>query len=506
MRSFEMNKIGIIYIGANSVKFTLMNVLDSGYYKIINEASSDIRLAQDLIHNDDICEQKINETLANFRSFKSLCKICELQDIIAVATCTLSKARNYEYFLNLIKKNFDIDVKLLSADDEIKYTYLGVTKSIYTSNSLIVDICGACTHLTAIKDGQIQNSITIPYGSLSHTYTYNLNDRVLYDDLKNAISIIKDTLNNIEWLNIDTYDSIIGVGGTARSVCKVDRAKKRYPFNALHNYRLNSQDVHQIYNSLKCNDYNQRVNVQGLSPESADLIVGGLTIFDTIIQTVNCEDIIISGRGLREGFLFSYIEDNYGPIKDILDYNLNGIIDYLHINKSHANRVFNMTYKIFDELQSLHRLGTSYDNALKTATLLNNSGISIDYYHHNVHSFYVILHSNINGLSHKELIVSAAIAATHNNKNTVPLQPFFSIISKLDIMAIEAIGLLLSIAESLDRSLENPIDSLNIDITDSFVLITLSSDLNISFEINQALKVKKKFKEIYHRELKIEQI
>jgi len=501
-----MNKIGVIYIGANSVKFTLMNVLDSGYYKIIDEASSDIKLAQDLIGNDQISEQKINETLSNFRSFKSLCKILDVQDIVAVATCTLSKANNYEYFLNLIKKEFDIDVTLLSAEDEINCTYLGVTKSIYTTNSLIVDICGACTHLTSIKDGQIQNSITLPFGSLSHTYTYNLQDRILYDDLKNAISVIQDALDNIEWLNIDNYDSIIGVGVTARTVCKIDRAKKRYPCDILHNYRLMAEDVHQIYNSLKCHDYNQRVQVQGLSPEKADLIVGGLTIFNTIIKTVNCEDIIISGRGLREGFIFSYIEDNYGPIKDILEYNLNGIVDYLHINKTHANRVFNMTYKLFDELKSLHRLGTSYDNALKTATLLNNSGISIDYYHHNMHSFYVILHSNINGLSHKELIVSAAIAATHNNKNTIPLQAFFSIISKLDIMAIDAIGLLLSISESLDRSLEDPIESMNIDITDSFVLITLSSDSNISFEINQALRVKKKFKEIYHRELKIEQI
>jgi len=73
-----MNKIGVIYIGANSVKFTLMNVLDSGYYKIIDESSSDIKLAQDLINSDEISEQKINDTLSNFRSFKSLCKISDM--------------------------------------------------------------------------------------------------------------------------------------------------------------------------------------------------------------------------------------------------------------------------------------------------------------------------------------------------------------------------------------------------------------------------------------------
>lgn len=502
-----MNKVGVIYIGANSVKFTLMNVLDSGYYKIIDESSSSIKLAQDLIASNSISEKKINETLSNFRSFKSLCNISNVKEIIAVATCTLSKASNYEYFLHLIKDEFGITVTLLSDEDEIHYTYLGVTKSIYTTSSLIVDICGSCTHLTSIKDGQIQNSATIPYGSLSHTYEHHLNDRILYDDLRNAISAIQTSLNDIEWLKNTEYDSIIGVGGTVRALCKIDRAKKRYPFDILHNYYLTSQDVNQIYNSLKCNDYKQRINVQGLSSERADLIVGGLTIFNTIIKTVNCEDIIVSGRGLREGFIFSYIEANYGPIKDILDYNLDGIMDYLHINKARAERIYNMTYKLFNDLKPLHKLGTSYDNALKTAALLHDSGISIDYYHHNKHSFYVILHSNINGLSHKELIVSAAIAATHNcSKHTVPLPAFFSIISKLDIKAIDAIGLLLSISESLDKNLENPIESMNVDITGESVLITLSSDLNISFEITQALRVKNKFKEVYHRELKIELI
>jgi exopolyphosphatase/guanosine-5'-triphosphate,3'-diphosphate pyrophosphatase len=501
-----MNKTGVIYIGANSVKFTLMNVLDSGYYKIIDDANSDIKLAQDLIHGDELSEEKIKETLSNFRSFKSLCKISGVNDIIAVGTSTLNKATNYEYFLHLIKEEFDIDVTLLSDEDEINCTYLGVTKSIPTTNSLIMDICGACTHLTSVINGEIANSITIPFGSLSHTYEYNLNNRILYDDLKNSISVIQNSLDHIEWLNKDQYDSIICVGGTARAVCKIDRAKKRYPFGVLHNYTLAAQDIHQIYNSLKCNDYNQRLKVPGLSSERADLIVGGLTIFDTILKNVNCEDIIISGRGLREGFIFSYIEDNYGPIKNILDYNLDGIIDYLHLNKERAYRLYSLTYKLFDELKSLHRLGNSYDNALKTAALLNDSGVSIDYYHHNMHSFYVILHSNINGLSHKELVISAAIAATHKKKTAVSLPQFFSIISKLDLKAIEAIGVLLSISETLDKTLENPIESMNVDFTEDFVLITVSCDADIRFEIKQALKMKDRFKEIYHRELKIEQI
>lgn len=501
-----MNKIGVIYIGANSVKFTLMNVMDTGYYKIIDESNSDIKLAQDLIEGSKISEQKIDETLANVRSFKSLCKVSDVRDIIAVATCTLAKASNCNYFLHLIKENFDIDVTLLSDEDEIHCTYLGVTKSIYTSNSLIVDICGACTHISWIKDGQIQESATIPFGSLNHTYRYHLQDRILVDDLNSSISSVQNSLNEIKWLHDSKYDSIIGVGGTVRAICKIDRAKKRYPFDILHNYRLSDYDVHQIYNLLKCKDYKQRVKVEGLSMERADLIVGGLAIFNTLIENVNCEDIIVSARGLREGIIISYIESNYGSIKDILDYNLNGIIDYLNINRKHAEHVFNMTSVLYNKLKSLHKLGDSYDNVLKTATLLHDSGISIDYYHHYRHSFYVILNSNINGLSHRELIVSAAIAAIHSNKNTIPLQAFFSVINKIDLKAVDFIGILLSISESLYRSLENSIEAIDVDIQEDSVLIELTSNLDMTFEIGQALAIKERFRTIYGKELKIKQL
>ncbi|GAA0077707.1 Ppx/GppA phosphatase family protein [Clostridium sp. CTA-5] len=501
-----MNKIGVIYIGANSVKFTLMNVMKNGYYKIIGESSSDIKLAKDLVEGENLSEDRINETLANVRSFKSLCNFSDVKEIIAVSTYSMKNAKNCDYFFKKIKEQFDIDVTLLSNEEEIHYTYLGITRSMCVKNSLIVDVCGACTHLTCVKDGKIIESTTIPFGSLNYTFQYHLEDRISYENLEKSILTIKNMLNGIEWLNKESYDSIIAVGGTARTLCHMDKAKKRYPFDILHNYKLNDYDVHKIYNLLKCKDFRQRCQIDGLSLERADLIVGGLTILDTIIENVKCEDIVISGRGLREGIMFEYIAKNYTPIDDILDYNLNGIIDYLNINRVHAEHVFNITSTLFNALKPIHKLGDEYNNVLKTATLLHDSGISIDYYHHHKHSFYVILNSSINGLSHKELLMSAAIAATYNEKNKVPLPQFFSIINNFDIKAINCINILLMIAEYLDTNFDRAINKLNIDIDEDSVLIKLSSHLNIDFEIKQVLKIKDRFKGIYGRELKVIQI
>lgn len=500
-----MDKIGVIYIGANSVKFTLMTILETGYYKIMDESTSDIKLATDLIYGDSISDEKITQTLDNVRSFKSLCKASNVQDIIAVANCSLDKAKNINTLFKEIKTNFDIDVTLLSESDEIQSTFLAVVKSMHIENSLIVDICGACTHLTSVQNGKLASFTAIPFGTLTHAYKYDLRDMILPNKLIESIDVIKNAISDIPWLKEDKFDSIVCVGGTARAIYKIDRNKKRYPFDIVHNYELTKNDVHQVYNLVKSKNYKQRIQIEGLSKDRADLIVGGTVILNTILQYVNCDNIVISGRGLREGIMFHYIENNYCQIDDVLDFNLNGIMDYLHINKTHSFNVYHMTQKLFDSLSSIHKFGDIYKNVIKTASLLHDSGISIDYYHHYRHSFYVILNSNINGLSHKELIMSALIAGTHLNSNGIAITQYLSVINKLDIKAINYISVLLSISEELDRSFENAIQDLNVDITESEVIITINSKLNLELEISHALLNSERFFNIFGRELKIVQ-
>src|SRR5699024_5651583 len=132
--------------------------------------------------------------------------------------------------------------------------------------------------------------------------------------------------------------------------------------------------------------------------------------------------------------IYEYLKDNYSIQNDILDYSIDGILDTLNCDKNHAKNVFNITCKLFNALKPLHRLGDDFYNIIKTSTMLHDCGISINYAGHHKHSFYIILHSHINGLTHKELLMSAAIAASHRfNSYQTPISPFSAIINQLDM-------------------------------------------------------------------------
>ena len=103
--------------------------------------------------------------------------------------------------------------------------------------------------------------------------------------------------------------------------------------------------------------------------------------------------------------------------------------------------------------------------------------------------------------------MSAAIAASHRfNRYQTPISPFSAIINQLDFKNVNRIGVLVKIAEGLDRSLVGAIKELKVSYDKENVIIYVSSNIDVDFEIRQALRASEKFKEVYNKNLVIKAI
>ncbi|MDU5107800.1 MULTISPECIES: Ppx/GppA phosphatase family protein [unclassified Clostridium] len=502
-----MDRIGIIDIGPSSLRLMLTEINNNGYFKIIDELKTSIRLCHDLVMDDSICNNNFTTILSTLKAYKSLCTISGVNKIFAVATESLRDARNKDILLPLIRDELNIDIRVLSCEEEIFYNFLGVKRSMYIENSLLVEVAGTDTHLAWVKSNNIIKSVTLPIGSVNLSYNFDLKDRILPNALNATFEYLSDLLEDIDWLKEAKFESIIGIASIIRNIGKIDRVRKRYPLEIIHNYELTDIDVKEIFNLLKSKDYKQRQKLEGIDSEIADIVVGGTAIFKKISNMVQCSKITISKRGLREGILYEYIKENYSLENDILDYSINGVLDTLNGDKNHAKNVFNMTYYLFNALKPLHHLGDEFYNIIKTSSMLHDCGTSINYHGHHKHSFYIILNSLINGLNHKELLMSAAIAASHRfNTYQTPISPFSAIINQLDLKNIKYIGVLLKIAEGLDRSLVGAVKKLDVSFDEETVTINVYSDIDVDFEIRQALRASEIFKEVYKKDLVINPI
>jgi exopolyphosphatase/guanosine-5'-triphosphate,3'-diphosphate pyrophosphatase len=139
---------------------------------------------------------------------------------------------------------------------------------------------------------------------------------------------------------------------------------------------------------------------------------------------------------------------------------------------------------------------------LKTAAFLHHSGLNIRYYNYHEHSFYMIVNCGLLGLTHRELLLSAYVAAAHNKDNLkVDLQHHNQVIQREDVTVVHKMGLLIKIAEGLDRSMNGSTVDLQCSIVKDTVVVKTITNSNNTLEISEAMKSSGYFKKLFGKHL-----
>ena len=499
-----MNRIGIITISSNVIRVTLAEISISKHFKVIDELKERSKMDFYLVNSPNIKKEDLKFILDTVRSFMSMCVSSGANKIFLVCTGDISRAKNINVLKEKILKELNINLQILNNEREIFYNFLGVKNSMECNNTLLIDVNSNLTYLAWILNDSIYKKCVLPFGYVTLTSLFNLDDTISFLDSENSLNYIREKINNlnIDWLKNNNFHGVIGIGGLFRNIGKIHRRKNRYPLEISHNYSLDSHDLDEIFCLLKSKNLKQRIAIDGLSKTRANTIVSAMEILKEVLQISNIKNLSVCGSSLREGILYDYLNKSYTSKDEILDASLQNVMDDLNINKLHAKNVYKISLKLFKELEPLHKLDNSYKYILKTSALLHDCGINIRYYDHHLHSLYIILNSQINGLTHKEKLLSGICAASHrNNSFEAPLPKYISLINRLDLDNIDKLGALLKISESLDRNLVGSIFDITVSIEEDRVNIGLLSLNDISLEIRQASRSSNFFEKIYGKKL-----
>ena len=297
---------------------------------------------------------------------------------------------------------------------------------------------------------------------------------------------------------------MIILGGSARAISKIDRKKKRYPINIIHEYTMQDLDVISMYRNLITKNLKQRYTIEGIDRQRADILPAALSILNALIEKIQIVNIRISGTGIREGFLYDYIDKNYGPLSDMLDRSILNILRIHNVDVDKAKALYVLTKDIYDGLSGIHKDWKSVENIIKVSSMLRDVGLSVRYYNHHKHNFYIISNSEINGMDHREIIQSAmASTFTDGSHREVPLLQFGQIINRLDVNMISDIGICISIAEKFLNSSIKDIQVEKIESNDDKISLHVRSTHTLGFEIHEIMKLNTTFQEMYGKELEI---
>lgn len=499
-----MKKIGIIDIGSNSVRLVLAKIDESGSFRIFSDVKESVRLGAGMGDHLKLRPDRIELAIKTLKLFKIMCDATNVDEILAVATAAVRKAKNRDYFLERVQAEIGINIRVLSGEEEAFYAYWGVINSIDFDKGLIMDIGGGSTELILVENHKISNSISLPFGSINLAQKFNLSNKPKAADIKALESFLIENYNKIPWL-CDAKDyPLIGVGGTIRNMGNIVRKDSNYPLDITHNFIINKTEINKLYKLVRDKSLSERKNIKGLSKDRADIFVGVSSAVYKLFEHCKLKDLIVSGSGIREGIIYDCILNTNKPVKDVLDFSIHNIASRYELDMEHSKHIYKLTSSLYSQIIGKEKSDVDIQKILKTASILHDTGINIRFYNHTQHSFYMILNAGINGLTHKELLMSAYIAALHRNKKfKINWVRYKKLLKKEDVEIIRRLGVLLRIAESFDICFNRRIKDVKCISSSNEVKIQIIADTNPEAEINHALSASEQFKKIFRKNLSI---
>lgn len=503
-----MEKIAIIDLGSNSARLVLVNILEGGYFTVFDELKETVRLAQDMQEEAILSPGRIEQTIKTLQMFRRLCDSNKVDKIYAYATAAVRNAKNQHAFLAEVQSRCGFKLEVLEDASEAQLVYQGVINSMDIPKGLIMDMGGASTQLVYYNRRNLLGYATIPYGALTLTEKF-IDDSVGPEErAENIKNFFASELEKIEFLkDMDEDTRLIGVGGSFRNLGKISRMLRKYPLDMAHNYCVSKKDFDSIYNNIKTLDLDKTMKIKGLSSVRADIFPSALAAMSAVIDGLEMPEVIISGSGLREGTMFKYAvpSTNDKPITDVLGHSIYTILNFYGENIAHAEQVYNLSVQLFRQLKVLHKLPRQYVKVLRVASLLHDIGNKVKYYDHHKHSSYIILNSNLYGISHKDLVMSAMIASMHRKGELDAgiFMKFRDLLTDEDISAVMKLGVIVRIAESLDRSMSSVITGITCDVLGDSVIMKTEAVSDCSLEKKDASAATPAFKKYFNKNLQI---
>ncbi|MBV9850992.1 MAG: Ppx/GppA family phosphatase [Armatimonadetes bacterium] len=402
------------------------------------------------------------------------------EEIVALATAAVREAENGDEFVEKVRAQADLDVRIISGQEEARLIYLGVLSGIELpsgESALIMDIGGGSTELI-VGDGQgysFLDSLRMGAIRLTQEFLGDAAAPVTAAQWAAMTRHVRSALAPASRAIARTRFSVMyGSSGTAQNLAEIAANGGTAPVpTSFRNYSLALADVQAISRRLCSLPLDQRRRVPGINPERGDIILGGVAILQTTMEAVGATSILISDRALREGIVVDRLmretsppplappELGTGGAEAEGDHVLAGarlrsirkLMRATNVDEDHATHIVHLSLALFDQWKALglHDYGRARE-LLEYAALLHDAGFFVSHTDHQQHSYYLIRHSELLGFNDREIEIIANLAFYHRKAAPRRRHPQFASLDAKTQRVVRVLSCALRLAEALDRS------------------------------------------------------
>jgi exopolyphosphatase/guanosine-5'-triphosphate,3'-diphosphate pyrophosphatase len=320
------------------------------------------------------------------------------QQIRAVGTQTFRRMADAERFLVVAETALGCPIDIISGREEARLVWLGVTEGTAFSRDarLVIDIGGGSTELAAGRERDPAFVESIQFGCVGVTRRAFGKGKITpkrwrkaSDEIATELQALKPEVDRSGWR------TAVGSSGTVRAVQAIIAAADDTLPRA-----ITVDDIGRLRRAITEAGHVERVVLPGLSGKRQPVIAGGVLVLESCMHAFGIEKLEVSPFALREGLLY----DMVGRLehRDPREKTVRAMAERFEADAAQAERVRDFALCAFEQIAEAFDLKRIHRDLLDWSCRLHEIGLGIAHSHYQVHSAYVVEHSDMAGFSRQE--------------------------------------------------------------------------------------------------------
>jgi exopolyphosphatase/guanosine-5'-triphosphate,3'-diphosphate pyrophosphatase len=470
-------RIAAIDIGSNSIRQIVADVSRSGAIRIVDEMKAAPRLGAGLGKLNALGDEQMRLAIESLVRMATLAKQLGAKRIEAVATSAVRDATNGAAFLAKVRQETGLKVRLLLGEEEARLAFRSALAhfELGSGRAVVMDIGGGSLEVAAAADGLVERLESLPFGALRLTERF-LGPNPTAKDVRKLRKHIRPHIEKVLPLRDWRGANVIGSGGTFTNLAGIYLARQGMrAARSVHGTRIPRVEVEHVLEMLQQMTPAERLAVPGLNAGRADIIIAGLAVAAEVLARVEPRDLSASAYGIREGLLLDVarVSPTIADPGEARERSVREFAERCRYEEPHARQVQRLAMQLFDSIGARLGLSTLDRRILADAALLHDVGYHINYQGHNKHSFHLIMHADLLGMSPAEQVIVAHVARYH--RGGVPDKKKHTAFGELDKRLrnrIKRLSAILRVADGFDRGHVAAVDRIKVRWLDRALRLT----------------------------------
>ncbi len=467
-----MSKLAVIDIGTNSIHMVLAEILPDASFKILDRFKDITRIGNGVFATRRLSDEAMARAMGVLKTLVTLARNKGFERIVAVATSAVREAKNGGDFVAMILEHTGLRVRVISGIEEARLIFLGVKNSIALPDgpTLVVDIGGGSTELIMGNRDRLIQGKSLKLGAIRLAEQYLPQappSKSMMRELETVVTTqLRDTLESFDTQQFHSLVATSGMAGNIGEVVHFRQTGRPLPQHNLASVLL--KDIRSLETELARSSVKARLAIPGLDPKRVDTLLPTTVLLRCLLELSGLHEITLCDKAIREGVIYDFIARHREGLKaeqeipDVRRRNVIGLARRCHTPESHSMHVAHLALRLFDQTKRIHHLGDQERTWLEYAAILHDVGYLINPRQHHKHTYYLIKHSDLSGLTAEDIEVIANVARYHRKAlPTLKHEEFDALPPRLQRI-VKILASLLRIADGLDRTHFSLVHAVNV--------------------------------------------